>query len=1046
MSLPDTSAREKAETPATRLRRAIPLAAVLFCGVAFSSVAALVVRNQERAQFENDFERQAQTHWRAIEVAIQQYEECLYTLRNLFDASGGVNADEFRRAAEDLRARHPGLELLAWLPRVKSGERAAFEAAAVRPDGSRFFIHESASADPALEREEYLPMQFCEPSLGNSRLFGVEHFGGPYQAAIARAVETGAVSATQRVTIVEDHGSVIGWALALAVYAGDAMPRSGVEKRDRLRGVLAGAVPFSRLLDGTMQRMPAGDVDMLLLDASAVAGGKFLAGCIDGRMQMESAGAEEEFRLGPHRELSMRVAGREWVAVFRPSAEHAPMYSWAFLGGGISLTGMLMALLYSAQQRTLTVQRSVRERTAELHAAERTLIEDNQRRRKAEERYRAFVEQSNEAIWRFELTEPIPVDRPVEEQVESYYTRAFLAEANDSFARMYDFERAKEMIGMRLADLMPREPANFEHLRKFVQNDYRLLNAETHEVGRSGASRIFLNNLTGIVEERRLVRAWGTQRDVTEQRRAEEDRRRAEARLRSALAAADLGTWEWDVKADSFAWSETAERMFGLAAGTFRGGLAEYLQMVHPDHRAFIESRLRQIARDGGSLTGEVRIVRGDGAVRWLASRGDVVRDEEGRIIRLVGAVMDVTEQHAAADEKEQIDRRLQETQKLESLGILAGGVAHDFNNLLTGILGNTSLARMDLPVTSPVQAYLEAVEKTSRRAAELCKQMLAYSGKGRFVVQRLDLGEVVADTVQLVHPSISKSAMIDYHFAPDLPAISGDATQMRQIIMNLVINASDALGDGPGVITLRTGAIQADAAYLADTMLSPRTPPGEYVFLEISDTGCGMSSETLSKIFNPFFTTKFTGRGLGLAAVLGIVRGHGGAMKVSSEVGKGSTFRLLLPSAGGPLEKDCADAPTELAWRGSGTVLVADDESEVRKVAARLLELSGYQVVLAVNGREAVDFFREAPGGFVAVLLDLTMPEMDGIAAFTEMRRIRADIPVVLMSGYNEQDAISRFAGQGLAAFMQKPFTPAELRHAFRELTQSPENGVAGA
>ena len=171
MSLPDTSAREKAETPATRLRRAIPLAAVLVCGVAFSSIVAIVVRNQERAEFENDFERQAQIHWRAIGVAIQQYEECLHTLRNLFDASEGVNADEFRRAAEDLRARHPGLELLAWLPRVTRDERAAFEAAAVRPDGTRFFIHEAASTDPAQEREEYLPMHFCEPSLGNSRLF-----------------------------------------------------------------------------------------------------------------------------------------------------------------------------------------------------------------------------------------------------------------------------------------------------------------------------------------------------------------------------------------------------------------------------------------------------------------------------------------------------------------------------------------------------------------------------------------------------------------------------------------------------------------------------------------------------------------------------------------------------------------------------------------------------------------------------------------------------------------------------------------------------------
>ena len=1044
MSLSEIPARAREETPATSLRRAIPLLAVLVGGVVFSAAVALVVRKQERERFENEFDRQAQIQWRAMQVAVREYEECMHTLRDLFDASEDVTADEFHRAAADLRTRHSGLELLAWLPRVSRAGRAAFEVGAVRADGARFFIHESETAQPqaapapAPDREEYLPFQYCEPAEGNEKWFGFDQLTGPYLPTVMRAMESGEVSATKRVRLGSDEGAEPGWAFALPVYAGDGEPQTAAERRARWSGILTGAVPFRSLIAMTVSEMPAANIDLVLLDESGASGERFLVGYLDGRLRMQGQESGDDFRAGLHRMLPMPVAGRHWIALFRPNTGPVLMYSWAFLGGGIALTSMLMVLLYSAQRRTLTVQRLVGERTAELHATQHTLHEDNQRRRNAEERYRAFVEQSSEAIWRMELSEPLPVDLPEDEQLALYYERAFFAEANDAFAQMYGFERAKEMIGMRLSDLMPRDHATFEHLRRYVRSGYRLANAESREVGRNGVRYIFLNNMTGIVENGRLVRAWGTQRDVTEQRAAEEERQRAEIRLRSALAAADLGTWEWEVEADALAWSETTERMFGFAAGTFRGGLADYLQLVHPDHRALVEARIRQVARVGGSLTGELRIVRADGTERWLASRGDVIRNEQGSIVRLVGAVMDVTEQHAAADEKAQIERRLQETQKLESLGILAGGVAHDFNNLLTGILGYTNLAQMDLPKTSPVQANLTAIEKTSRRAAELCKQMLAYSGKGRFVVQRLDLSEIVEDTAQLVRPSISRHATVEFQLAENLPAISGDATQMRQIIMNLVLNASDALGDGPGVITLRTGVLQADAAYLAGTMLSPNVPPGEYVFLETTDTGCGMSRETLSKIFNPFFTTKFTGRGLGLAAVLGIVRGHGGAMKVSSEVGQGSIFRLLLPSAGGPVEVRPPEKPSEPAWRGAGTVLVADDDMAIRIVASRFLKTFGYRVVPAVDGREALKLFRQTPADFAAILLDLTMPNMDGITAFAEMRRLRADIPVVLMSGYTEQDAVNRFTDGTPSAFVQKPFTADELRHAFRGLAKS--------
>jgi CheY-like chemotaxis protein len=323
---------------------------------------------------------------------------------------------------------------------------------------------------------------------------------------------------------------------------------------------------------------------------------------------------------------------------------------------------------------------------------------------------------------------------------------------------------------------------------------------------------------------------------------------------------------------------------------------------------------------------------------------------------------------------------------------------------------------------------------------------MLAYSGKGRLLVQHLDLSEIARETAQLIRPSISKAAIIEFDLAPNLPAISADATQMRQIIMNLVMNASDALGENPGVIRLTTGLLEGEAAMLSDTVLSPEVTGGDFVFLSISDTGCGMTPEVREKIFDPFFTTKFTGRGLGLAAVLGIVRSHGGALKVTSTLGHGSTFQLLLPCAAGvaePLRSGVAPVST---WRGTGTVLVVDDEETVRSVASRSLVAFGFEVVVAASGREAIATFREDPARFCAVLLDLTMPEMSGAETFAELRQLNPSVKVVLMSGFTEQDAVGRFRSNELAGFVSKPFTPDELRERFQtifpEAGESPGRG----
>ncbi len=375
-----------------------------------------------------------------------------------------------------------------------------------------------------------------------------------------------------------------------------------------------------------------------------------------------------------------------------------------------------------------------------------------------------------------------------------------------------------------------------------------------------------------------------------------------------------------------------------------------------------------------------------------------------------------------------QTEDALRNAQKLESLGVLAGGIAHDFNNLLVSILGNADIAMEELSPTSPARQYLQDVISGAKRAADLAMQMLAYSGKGAFKLESIDLTNIVEEITHLLEVSISKSCVIKYHLNHQLPAIMADSIQIQQVIMNLVINASEAITSKSGVISLTTGVMDANTDYLKKTFRDSELTEGCYVYLEVSDTGCGMDAKTRAKIFDPFFTTKFTGRGLGLAAVMGIIRSHKGALQVYSEPGQGTTFKALFPCCDAPLviPKLAENKPVEFA--SYGVVLVVDDEESVRSVAKRMLVKSGFTVITAKDGQKGVEEFKKQPDKIMLVILDMTMPNLNGEEAFREMRLIRSNIPVILMSGYNQSEATSRFAGKGLAGFIQKPFHKKDL------------------
>lgn len=397
----------------------------------------------------------------------------------------------------------------------------------------------------------------------------------------------------------------------------------------------------------------------------------------------------------------------------------------------------------------------------------------------------------------------------------------------------------------------------------------------------------------------------------------------------------------------------------------------------------------------------------------------------------------EMAERTRAEDERRRLELQVQQTQKLESLGVLAGGIAHDFNNLLMGILGHIDLAQMDIAENTEASGFLHEAEVAARRAADLCKQMLAYSGRGKFIIEHFDLNRVVEEMGQLLRVPLSARAQITFRFDRNISLIEGDVTQVRQVVMNLITNAAEAIESDNGHVAVSTGEMNCDEAYLAGTWLDDKLPAGRYVFFEVRDNGKGMDAETLGRIFEPFFTTKFTGRGLGLAAVLGIVRGHRGALSIESEEGRGTAFRVHFPAAA-PRDSGTHDLrPAREKGNGSGTILLVDDEETIRSVGSRMLSRAGFTVLLAADGYEAIETLREKPDEISAVLLDLTMPRMDGETAFRHMRQLKPGLRVLLTSGYSEQEIMARFAGQGHVGFIQKPYKQTELVEKLRAVLE---------
>lgn len=621
--------------------------------------------------------------------------------------------------------------------------------------------------------------------------------------------------------------------------------------------------------------------------------------------------------------------------------------------------------------------------------------------RKSELRYRSLVETSRDLIWSTDLA-------------------GRLTFVNSAARTIYGYE-PEEMRGRRVTRFAaPQHARGFRaQLRRIRQGPDRL-RFETEHLRKDGRPVQLSVAVSPVYDDAGTLAGYtGTATDISAQKKVEEHLRRANMRFEALVAGMPLGYIVWSNDFRVLEWNPAAAAVFGYDAGEATGRPATELIVPPESHREF--DQMCRSLLGGSACQGTVLVNQRAGGERirceWYNT---VLPDPVGGVQGIVTMVRDVSE-------RERLESQLRQSQKLESLGVLAGGVAHDFNNLLVGILGNASLALEQMPPNSTVRPLLERVISAGRRATDLTQRMLAYAGRATCDVQVMDLNAVVEELAGFATAAIPKAVKLIVETNPDLPLIEADSGQMQQVIMNLLINAAEAIGDCAGEVRVATWAEELNAARIAAEFSQHRLVPGTYVILEVRDSGCGMTPEVLSRAFEPFFTTKFAGRGLGLSAILGIVRAHRGGIQCTSQMGAGTVFQVLLPAV---TTKARPHAPSErgvVLPRGA-TVLVIDDEDDVRDVVDAVLSMRGIRVLTAEDGPRGLALFRANADAVDAVLLDINMPGMSGEAVFRELRAIRPNVRVILSTGYSEQEAASQFAAAELAGFVHKPYTATTL------------------
>jgi PAS domain S-box-containing protein len=1016
------------------LQRHLEAVLVLLCGAVITLFIALLIHETEIHRRHSVFDRLADSRTNQIRDEMTAIRADLQSLALFFSSSDFVSRAEFASFVSAI-IQADAVEAFAWVPVVPAGRRAAFEAELSKQGPDPYQIWDldrdgrpvpAAGAGP-----QFFPIGYLEPQAEHNRAIGYDLGRDPRtRDAIRVALESGLITATPVHPFVHQPGL----SPVIFVFQPVSPPPGPGGPPAAAPGLAAGVIRFANLLRRASDRSGLGErfVNLGLLDLTDIERPALLAAqtafpghrydTLSDTLQLPLANLQPIFAFGRTFAVVCHPTPAFWKAY--------PVRGGLTAGGAGLLLSLLLALFVAfLRKRQWDLEREVDQRTEAL--------------RMSQENLSITLNSIGDAVIATDATGIVRQLNPA----------------------------AERLTGWAAAEAEGRP----------LQAVFNIVNSRTREKVTNPVDRVVATgHVVGLANHTALIARNGTVRQISDS--AAPIRDASGATIGVVLVFSDV-TQEY---ADRLRLEESemqyrllAEHASDVIGRISPDGLYLYLspssrhvmgyepaellgrnmlENVHPDDAAAVSARFKKALGRPEGTSVVLRFRHKNGSYHWLETAGRrVMEPGTGRASELIIVSRDITERRNAEEERLEMERRLLHAQKLESLGVLTGGIAHDFNNLLTAVLGNLELAQALLKDNGQARASIDQAANAARRAAGLTRQMLAYSGKGLFLVTDLNVNELVEENASMLKAAISKTVTLNLSLAPEVPLIKADGGQIQQVVMNLITNASEAIGDRPGIITLATGDDAFDDEALAASRLPDKPPAGRFVWIEVSDTGCGMTADTLNRIFEPFFTTKFTGRGLGMSVVLGIVRGHHGAILLDSRVDSGSSVRVLFPISenqpgsqasrqipGKPGRPEADRLSLFDAGGGAplrGTVLVVDDELIVQEICAAAVAFSGYRTLTASDGEEGVAVFREHADEIVAVILDLTMPRMDGATAFREMRRIRPDVRVILSSGHAEQEAFRRFDSDGAAGFLQKPY---ELKALQTELERVVRSGGA--
>ncbi len=713
-----------------------------------------------------------------------------------------------------------------------------------------------------------------------------------------------------------------------------------------------------------------------------------------------------------HRSMSQVSAGRETIFAPITKTMNSQLYQGAFIHSLLWILGMGFILIES-RKIVNTVLQLQNERNA-LHESE-------------ESYRRQFAD--NTAIM-------LLID-PSDERV---------IDANSAALRFYGYPReqllrmhSSELHALAFPDMTRSTDSDAQKQGAQFEFQHRLADGSIRDVNES-SSRIQFG-------KQQIVHVIVF--DITERKLAEKALAESRDQLTDIIEFLPDATLAIDKEKRVIIWNRAIEEMTGISAVDMLGksdyaytipfyGEARPLLMdlVFTDQKE-IAALYPNITREGDTIVGEAYCKSlYDNMGAWVFAKASPLHDQSGNIIGAIECIRDINEQKRKEEERRQLEQQFQHSQKLESLGVLSGGIAHDFNNILAIIVGYCALIKTNY---NDAVAYIPVIEKAAERAADLCRQMLTYAGRAHYAPTQVNMWLLVDEMVKMLRATIKQNAVVTLDPSPYIVFIEGDASQLRQIVMNLVINAAEAIGSTQGEValsltnkTILTGQTEKDH-------LGAAIPAGTYVCLNVTDNGCGMDDETKQRIFEPFYTTKFTGRGLGMSAVLGIITAHNGALQLSSQLGAGSTFTIYLPfqlgNSAGAVSQRHITSPVK--WQGNGTILLVDDEEDVRMITQKMLTKLGFTVIEAANGKEALALYRDNSAGISIVVTDIGMPVMDGYELFSELKRINQKLPIIISSGFAETVVTSRIARNDIAGLVSKPYKFDQMREMLRNILQ---------